>query len=251
MDFLHEKSERVSMAIIKYIKKKLGSEKKFLPERIEVDPSNTFNSEELKVINLLNYTKKSGATYSGELYNSGYHTLQLGDKTLVGQRNPSERFKNIPYDFTGKTVLDIGSNQGGMLHACADKIKQGIGIDYDSKMVNVANKIKSFSKNQHLQFYVFDLEKENLSYIKDLLPGNGVDISFLLSVCMWLKNWKEVIDFVKSISTHLLFESNGSVAQQEEQIDYLKSNYKEVHLINEVSDDDPLQKNRKLLLCSN
>ena len=226
--------------------------KKFIPKRINLEEKNKeFNRDELKLINLLNYTKKSASTYSGELYDIGYHTLKLGEKVLKGQRNPEERFNNVPFDFKGKTVLDIGSNQGGMLNAVSSKIDFGVGIDYDYRMVNVSNRIKEASNNKNLQFYVFDLENERLEYIKDFIPVDKVDICFLLSVCMWLPNWKELILFVKNTSDNLLFESNGKEAQQEDQIKYLKSIYNDVLLINETSEDDPLQKKRKLLLCKN
>ncbi len=237
---------------IKYLKRKIFRRKKIESKRINSpDDIDNFSIEEIKIINLLNYTKKSGATYSGELYNSGYHTLNLGGKILSGQRNPGERFKNIPYDFNGKSVLDIGSNQGGMLHSIADIISYGVGIDYDSKMINVSNRIKSFSSNNNLDFYTFDLEKENLNYIRDFIISETVDICFLLSVCMWLNNWRDLIKFCCSISKNLLFESNGSDSQQKEQIDFLYKVYKNVQLINETSDDDLRQKKRKLFLCKN
>lgn len=237
--------------MINFIKGLLKKNKIVDHKRIDLNENiNDFNKEELRILNLLNYTKKSGATYSGELYNSGYHTLNLGGKILNGQRNPFKRFENIQYDFKGKTVLDVGCNQGGMLHACANQISNGVGIDYDSRMINSANKIKSYSKNDHLNFFVFNLENEKLDYIKDFISNDKVDICFLLSVCMWLNNWKEVIDFCKSISDTLLFESNGSDIQQLDQINYLKEIYKNVTLVNEISDDDPLQKKRKLLLCN-
>lgn len=226
--------------------------KKFTPKRIDITNSaEEYTKEELKLINLLNYTKKSDSSYSGKLYNSGYHSFNLGDKILKGQRNPENRLKNVPYNFKNKSVLDIGSNQGGMLNACASDIKFGIGIDYDIRMINVANRIKEHKKRNNLQFYVFDLENENLLYLQDFLPTEKVDICFLLSVCMWLKNWKELIRFVQKISETLLFESNGSDEQQKGQINFLKSIYKEVLLVNEISDDDSLQKKRKLLLCKN
>ena len=57
-------------------------------------------------------------------------------------------------------MLDIGCNQGGMLYELSNRIKYGVGIDYDSRMINVANKIKSHNKLNHLDYYVFDLEKE-------------------------------------------------------------------------------------------
>ena len=137
--------------VLNFLKRKLKRKKLKSPKRINEDRLDTnFSKEELKIINLLNYTKRSGATYSGELYNSGYHTLKLGDKTIVGQRNPAERFKNIPFKFEGKSVLDIGCNQGGMLHAIADKISYGVGIDYDSRMINVSNKIIQSVKSRYL-----------------------------------------------------------------------------------------------------
>lgn len=233
--------------MIKFFKKN-----KFIPQRLKADESSKdFTAEEVKLINLLNYTKKSGSTYSGEIYNAGYHTIKIGEKTLVGQRNPAQRLENIPYDFTNKSVLDIGCNQGGMLREIADKIKFGVGLDYDSRMINVANRIKSFERKNNLSFYVFDLEKENLAYINDFLPTEKLDVCFLLSVCMWLKNWKELLWFVKQNSTILIFESNGNEKQQNEQISFLKTLYKEVNLINETSEDDPLQKKRMLFLCKN
>jgi len=104
--------------------------------------------------------------------------------------------------------------------------------------------------NSNLNFYVFNLEKENLGFLQDFIETEKVDICFLLSICMWLKNWKEVITFSKSISHNMLFESNGTPIQQNEQIDFLKSLYSNVMIINETSEDDPLQKNRKLVLCN-
>ncbi len=219
--------------------------------RLDLEADNVvgFDREGQKIINLLNYTKVSGSSYSGVLYDIGYQTIVIDGKTLSGQRNPMERLKNVPLDFKNKSVLDLGCNQGGMLHALAKDIKVGVGLDYDYKMVNVANKIKSYHSNSNLDFFVFNLEKENLEYIKDFIVEEIVDICFLLSVCMWLKNWKELIVVCKGISKKMLFESNGSAEQQNEQINFLNSIYKSVQVINETSEDDPIQKNRKLLLC--
>jgi len=199
---------------------------------------------------LLNYTKTSGATYNGVDFPAGYHTLQINGVELPGQREPAERLELLPFDFTNKTVLDIGCNQGGMLFAVGDRISQGIGIDYDSRLINAANKIRSLKRAANLDFYVFNLEDENLSVIKDFLPDKKVDVVFLLSVCMWIKNWKEVINLATEVSDCLLFESNGRTEQQEEQIAYLRDRYKSVQQLSEKSEDDKSQKNRKLFYCS-
>ena len=202
-----------------------------------------------KVLNLLSYTKTSSVSYSAGAFDSGYHSFKIDDYEFKGQRNPKQRFKDLPFSLIGMSVLDIGSNQGSMLYTFADEIKYGVGIDYDSRMINVANKIRSYKNINNIDYYVFNLETENLEYINDFLPDNQVDVVFLLSICMWIKNWKEVIDFSAKVSPKMIFESNGNPQQQEEQIDYLKKTYKNVDIINETSEDDSSQKLRKLIYC--
>ncbi len=202
-----------------------------------------------RVINLLNYTKTSESAYNGDEFPAGYHTLDLNGLKLAGQRDPMERINLVPLDFNGKVVLDIGSNQGGMLFSIAGKIAHGVGIDYDSRLVNAANKIRSHAKISNLDFYVFDLEKENLDLILDFIPAEKVDVTFLLSVCMWIDNWKEVIQFTRKVSKTLLFESNGKKELQLEQLEYLRSVFNTVDLISEQSREDSTQKRRKLYFC--
>lgn len=203
-----------------------------------------------RVTNLLNYTKTSESAYSGDVFPAGYHSINLSGLDLQGQRNPQDRIKLVPIDFSGKTVLDIGCNQGGMLFSISDKIAHGVGIDFDSRLINAANKIRSHAHAANLDFYVFNLEREPLDLISDFLPVEKVDVVFLLAVCMWIENWKEVIQFAHQISHSLLFESNGKQEQQLEQLEYLKSVYGSVQLLSENSQEDSLQRNRKLYFCS-
>ncbi len=159
--------------------------------------------------------------------------------------------KKVPYDFKDKVVLDIGCNVGGMLHSLSDKIGIGIGLDYDYRLINAANAIKTLNSSNNLSFYMFDLENEDLNLINNYVLSNRekVDICFLLSICMWIKNWKEVIKFISTISDNLLFETNGTEKQQAEQIEELKKYYKNIQLIEKVSNDDPGQPYRMLVLC--
>jgi len=206
--------------------------------------------ESNKLLNLLNYTKKSASGYSATLYESAYHSIRINGVDYQGQRQPLERLKQVDFDFTDKNVLDIGCNQGGMLFALSEKIKHGIGIDFDSRMINVANRIKASNKLTGLDFFVFDLEHENLDIALNFLPKKNIDIVFLLSVCMWIPNWHEVIRWSHSLANNLLFESNGSDEQQREQIDFIKELYTSVNMIIDHSPDDPKQHKRKLFLCS-
>jgi methyltransferase family protein len=202
-----------------------------------------------KILNLLSYTKQNDTTYNAEDFQSAYHSIQLGGTQFHGQRKPGERLKTVDFDFSDTTVLDIGCNQGGMLFEISDQIQFGVGIDFDQKMVNAANRIRSYSETDNVNFFTFDLQREELDIVRNFLPCEKVSIVFLLSVCMWIKNWKEVICWVSTVSDNLLFESNGSLAQQNEQEEHLRATYTSVSLLQDTSPDDPHQKFRKLYLC--
>jgi SAM-dependent methyltransferase len=207
--------------------------------------------EARKVINLLRYTKKSGSAYNANEFEIGYHSVQLGDLFLKGQRNPGERLATLDFDFTGKKVIDLGCNQGGMLREIADKTAYGLGVDYDSRMINVANRIKRFNGIKNLDYYVLDLDNEDINLIKDFSSEDSFDIVFMLSIAVWVSKWKELVQFANSIAPYILFETNGTSEQQTDQIEYLKKTYSIVKLISERSEDDPGQKMRQLFICNN
>lgn len=198
--------------------------------------------------NLLSYTKASDKSYAGRDFPAGYHTIEVGGERILGQRIPKSRLELVAYDFNDKGILDVGSNQGGMLHALDGKLAWGVGIDFDPRLVNAANRIARIRNDMTLAFYTFDLEREPLPLIEDLLPSRP-DVIFLLAVCMWIENWQQVLTFLSRLSERMLFEANGTQAQQANQIAFLRSTYRNVVLLAESSEDDPGQKNRQLLWC--
>lgn len=211
------------------------------------DPS--LDRETRKVLNLLNYTKTSGSEYNAVAYEAGYHSISLGQRRFKGQRDPLARLSDVPFDFSGATVLDIGCNQGGMLFSVANRIKRGVGVDYDHRLINAANRVRAYNGISNLDFYHFDIEQEKLGLLRNFIVGDRVDIIFLLSVCMWIANWKEVVAKCAATAPHLLFETNGSHEQQRDQLGELERAYKTVDLIRDSSIDDPGQKRRALYLC--
>jgi hypothetical protein len=218
-----------------------------------IDTENFTDADERvfrQIQNLLNFTKTSNSHYSAEQFPAAYHTLDVNGRQLPGQRDPSKRLASVPIDFHGQTVLDLGCNQGGMLHQIRSQIKWGVGIDYDPHMINAANRIKSVNASENISFYILDLQNDPLELISDFMPDWKADICFLLSVCMWLKNWQKVIDFAHSKSDSMLFETNGSPLQQDQQVNYLRTKYPVIKLLSEISDDDPIQKFRKLFHLS-
>ncbi len=238
------------MKFLKKLLNTINSQKyKVNVKRFDTTNDEKYNRDVKKIMNLLNYTKKSSVSYSAGDFESGYHTFKIDDYSFKGQRDPELRFKDLPFSLDGLSVLDVGCNQGGMLYAFSDVIKYGVGIDYDSRMINVANKLKSYNNINNLDYYVFDLENEDLNYIYDLLPEEKVDVVLLLSICMWISNWRDVVLFSSRISEKMIFESNGSAEEQEFQVVYLKEIYQNVRLIHSTSEDDPSQKMRKLYYC--
>jgi len=199
-----------------------------------------------QIQNLLNFTKTSNSRYAAQQFPAAYHTININGRKIPGQRDPSQRLASVPFDFRGKTVLDLGCNQGGMMFEIADLAKWAVGVDYDPRMINAANRIADATGAANTSFYVLDLQKSPLALISDFLPEQRVDICFLLSVCAWIDNWQEVIDFAHSKSDSMLFETTGFPEQQQQQIDYLRTRYQVVDLLAETSEDDPIQKERKL-----
>ena len=83
--------------------------------------------------------------------------------------------------------------------------------------------------------------------IEDLNLYGPFDIALMLSMSIWIKEWKTYIDWIGTNCKTCLFETNGF--NQQEQINFL-SNYFNIEIVNNQSLDDKRNKNRKLLLCN-
>ena len=177
-------------------------------------------------------------------YESGYHTLKVGDITLKGQRNSYERLRNVNYDFTNKRVLDLGCNRGGMLFEIQNRIQYGVGIDYNSNLINCCNILKCHDQSHNLNFYTHDLDTMNILNLNWYGP---FDIVLMLSMSRWIRKWETYVNWIGIHCNACLFETNGS--NQQEQINFL-SNYFNIEIVNNQSLDDKRNKNRKLLLCN-
>lgn len=216
-------------------------------------PGKTATRREIELVqltNLLGYAKTELKSYSALLFPAGYHTLDVAGTILPGQRKPKDRLALLPFDLKGASVLDIGCNQGGMLFAAADSgLRWGVGIDHDVKLLNAANRMRTIRGDARISFYHFDVDKEDHGRILDFLPDENVDLVLLLSVCMWITQWKALLDFCSALSPKLLFETNGTEQQQSEQERYVRKLYTHIELLAGESLDDPIQKKRRLFYC--
>jgi SAM-dependent methyltransferase len=206
------------------------------------------------VRNLIRYATHSGSAYAGAEFPAGYHTLSISGEVLVGQRDPSlriELMQRAGLPVAGLRVLDIGANQGGVSFAALDAgASEVVGVDFDHRMVNAANRIAhARGDGNRASFYTFDIDKDPHDLLEDMLPDEGVDLTLLLSVCAWVDDWPELLSWVSQHSRHLLFESNGSERDQLQQRARLEELYATVTLVkDDSSDDDRAQ--RRLYLCA-
>lgn len=205
-----------------------------------------------KINNVLQHTKGGEKGYAARNFPAGYHTLEVDGTVFEGQRNPRERLDLVPLDFAGKSVLDIGCNQGGMLYAIRDRVKWAVGVDFDYTMINACNALRNhLGGSEHIDFYVFDIDRDPHDLIRDFLPEDRVDVVFLLSVCMWVDRWKPLIAFCSRIADTMVFESNGSEKVQENQLRYLESCYSSITCLRRKKPDDAhKRRSRQLWLAT-
>ena len=191
-----------------------------------------------KVLNKLEKRRKNG--------NELYHSITVGDKRLIGRRDPLDRINKLisleGYDFTNKKVLDVGCNIGGMLYDIYDKIEYGVGIDRKDN-IDFCNINKEFHSYSKLKFKIVNLE--NIKDFENIISEN-FDIVFFLAISMHIKTWKELLVLIKKYSKSLLYEANGRSSRK--QLKYLESIYDKIVFLG-YSEEDNKSKKRELYYC--
>ena len=229
---------------------RLRRKRKKLPyeyEHLNLDSLTGSSFQKARIFNIINFAKD---TYSSDFsFEAGYQSIKIGGRKFNGRRDPSVRISALNLDFRGKSVLDIGCNQGGILFDIANDIKCGIGVDYEPRMVNICNALKRVNDKNNLDFFVFDIENDPLTLLRDFIPTKKIDVIFLMAVCQHIMNWKSLIEFTASQSEILVFESNGTEEQQDEQIKFVNSCFAYSREIYSVSHDD--NAHRRLVIASN
>lgn len=187
---------------------------------------------------LTNTTKKTHYNGWNNRTIYGYHSFKINNIDIMGQRQPYIRLNKIKkyYNFTNKTLLDLGCNTGGMIFHLPE-LKQAIGIDYDKKCIETCNYISSVINSNTK--YIFEHQDLN-SFDFDILKNNSiekVDVIFILSLGSWVKNWRKLYTECLKHCDHIVLETNNDT-EGKPQLDLFISLNCNIILISDNSDDD-------------
>ena len=107
---------------------------------------------------LYKFTKKEkDLTYD---YGCGYYYQSCESINLSGLRSSKKRVLNYSINeiIREKEVLDVGTNTGFLLFEIEKNYKSITGIDYNSKLINIANMVKDYLKLKNLSFVNGDFQ---------------------------------------------------------------------------------------------
>jgi hypothetical protein len=198
------------------------------------------------LLNVLNYAAESTSDFGRKPFQH-YYDIRLGSLEVRGHRDPAVRLALLPVSLEGKSVVDIGCNWGGMLFSSIDKIRWGVGVDRDRRLINAANRI-AYKMAPGLRFYVLDLDNDPIDLLKDLMPEPRVDIVFFLAVCAHIRKWAKAIEILASLSQSMLFEATGHEHEQLGQIRQIERCYPHVQML--ADKGAPGIDGRRLFYCS-
>ena len=178
--------------------------------------------EQKKIGDALRSTVGGAGMYNGWTNRTsyGYHSFDIGDLHLVGQRVPKDRLGVMrkAYSFAGKKVLDLGCNTGGMLFHCSE-MDEGIGLEYDERCV-VAAKTIGASLGFLPPTTVIQANLESDTIQSKLPEGWTPDCVFLLSMGSWLKQWWVVYQQVLDMKPGAIWLETNNNHEGEPQLEF-------------------------------
>ena len=104
------------------------------------------------------YSKsKKDLTYD---YSGGYFYQSSERINLSGLRSSKKRTLNYSINeiLKNKDILDVGTNSGFLLFELENNFKSILGIDYNQKLINLANIVKDYLDEKKIFFICADFE---------------------------------------------------------------------------------------------
>jgi len=133
-----------------------------------------------------------------------YRIINIDDKVYFGKDSFKNRTSSYIINMFGgeyfedKTVLDLGCASGAILFDIREKIKKGIGVDVDSKKLNIGKSIAEENNIDNISFFEERLEEfvHNTMAVPDCI--------FLLNILHHVQDPYGILNMVSELSNDMV-----------------------------------------------
>lgn len=206
--------------------------------------------EELRAVSATFQTHTQRHTCRAQRIYSSFDLPHFTVSSQEAQRHCARRLENFgvrPESFRDKSVLDIGSNIGGMLFEI-QRLSPGrcVGIEYDGDKVHVATKIAAYSGLNNVSFLHADVD---ILKVKSL--AGPFDVVFCLAIEAHVKRPRHLYRLLSSVTAETLyFEGNATTKPAEVEARLRENGFAHVEYLGFSDDDCITENNRRPLLVA-
>lgn len=193
--------------------------------------------------------RKRHVCRAGRIYSS-FSARYMQVTAEEAQRDSARRFENYGIDadaLRGKSILDLGSNTGGMLlEAQRFGPSRCLGIEHDAAKVGIAQRIAAYNGYNNLAFRASDIDKLHPADV-----GRRFDVVFCLAIERHLRRPRRLYRLLGELQPGLvLFEGNSTTDLDAVEAELRSNGFPRLRRVG-VSDDDCIPANncRPLLIA--
>lgn len=196
--------------------------------------------------------KKKSSRHSLKSQGLIYSSFAIGDYYVpreLAQRDAKmriEQFGLSASDWKDKQVLDLGCNNGAMLfHLTNYGIASGLGIEYDTDKVDVAQEISEFVGVNHLRFQQGDIDTIDAEVL------GTFDIVMALAIEAHVNQPERLFELLGRVTKRVLcFEGNGGCDIDATRERLLACGFTEVEYKGFCTDDIVANNNKRPVLIA-
>jgi SAM-dependent methyltransferase len=166
------------------------------------------------------------------------------------QRDSARRFEQFgigPMQIEGKSVLDLGSNVGGILFALQPFAPSHcLGIEYDAEKVASAQKVAAYNGLHNVEYRQGDIDHLQVGSV-----GGPFDVVLCLAVEKHIQDQTRLFRFLGEVTSEtLFFEGNSTTNPEQVRSNLSSAGFRRINLLG-MSDDDCIPDNniRPLLVA--
>lgn len=158
------------------------------------------------------------------------------------QRNSARRLERFGIReelLRGKSLLDLGSHNGGMIFA-SQKYQPGmcLGVEYDADKVRVARQVAAYNGLNNVKFLCRDIDKISIEELE-----GPFDVVYCLAIIAHVNKPKRLYRLLGKVTSGLLcFEGNASTDPHEVASKLRDNGFREINYLG-YCDDDCLEEN--------